>query len=1161
MKKTYSLMLVSVMAFVPVTRAVDRIVTTTAGTGAGSLTAAIGALADGDTIKFNIAGAGVKYIATPAGGYPFITNNNITFDGYSQLGASPNTQGIHQPNNAQIKIVLDSRNGAGRPMGGPEGTTTLTDTSVWGEVTDSGWGDTEVAILPLYRGTNILIKGLGFLASHGSSEPAGGTMKCICIATDTKSALATEVFAGSGSGWQVSGCWFGVDPATGQAYIDLNASTEDTTMALATYGCKQAGAANTVYAVNGTIGVAKNSTNPRAEFNVIVAGYGCDLQGRGHRYSGNFANVLPDGMHNVDWFQVDGGAQEGDGDFECGGNGVANLTIGTDSDGVNDEEEGNIFGGSLSRGWVNVHMYSGPRTNIVFAGNYVGVAIDGVTRFTNSSRLIRFNTSTATGRVGSDFDGVSDSLEANLIFNNFPFDTAYPIPESETPNTPVLVLDPGARVSLRGNKTVGNNLIPYNYANLGASLASFTNYAAPFMDVNSANGIIPILATTNIFPRLTGAFAPGIAPYTTVVLDVYELDPEGWANGKRFLAQELTDNATFTNGFAQGMKYLGSFTVPNTGNFDINLPAYAGVVTVTANYSADPAGTKNGRVHTSNFSNPGYIAPGAIASVGLTNIVPDVLVWYNQTGGYVTNGPINNLADQAANLANWEPNISVLGDSTFLIEANTFANDGSLLNQNNAVTLQPAAGGAAKVSYAFSTDAGVPFKGQLNLSRQNGNPGRVAGDKRVGAVNYITAAETSLGQLPEFKSDSRWNNNPIYTIDRRYVASQLFSLNTTTLVPTPLAKAWDFVYGSFVTTDEPVNTPEVSRTGGTVAGLDNGNFVVVLHDKTGYSSAGVNNVTTFAIVTPSGATVRTNTFVDPRDIWDNVAAFKGGFVVRCHDTLYFYNNAGDLQGSSLQAASGLTFGTGRNDASRVASDIRSYYVYLAGRSPEASENNPGEAVWVAIWDSRTRAFVASAQVSDGSPENSRNNRVNLAVDALDRFCVAYANKADIVNFPNANWQVAARVMAFDGAKISYLTHSFYPFVNSDPTGEATLLTEKPSVAMTTRQICIAANGIVNSQNNPAGGGNTAAQTTFYTVISHPAPVSSTGPSITATRSGNNLTISWAASAGSFTLQSTPTVSPTAWTNVTPQPPIVPAGGQNTMTVVIGSGNTFFRLSN
>jgi hypothetical protein len=29
----------------------------------------------------------------------------------------------------------------------------------------------------------------------------------------------------------------------------------------------------------------------------------------------------------------------------------------------------------------------------------------------------------------------------------------------------------------------------------------------------------------------------------------------------------------------------------------------------------------------------------------------------------------------------------------------------------------------------------------------------------------------------------------------------------------------------------------------------------------------------------------------------------------------------------------------------------------------------------------------------------------------------------------------------------------------------------------------------------------------------------------------------------------------------PQPPIVPVGGQNTMTVVIGSGNTFFRLSN
>src|SRR5689334_10844108 len=66
--------------------------------------------------------------------------------------------------------------------------------------------------------------------------------------------------------------------------------------------------------------------------------------------------------------------------------------------------------------------------------------------------------------------------------------------------------------------------------------------------------------------------------------------------------------------------------------------------------------------------------PGGVQSVGLTNIVPDVLLWYNQTANQYTNGPVD-VAAQEANLGNWEPYISVLGDSTFLIGATTFADD------------------------------------------------------------------------------------------------------------------------------------------------------------------------------------------------------------------------------------------------------------------------------------------------------------------------------------------------------------------------------------------------------------------------------------------------------------------------------------------------------
>src|SRR5882762_3810107 len=79
--------------------------------GETSLKQAIAGLHDGDTIRFNIPGAGPHYIQTPTDGYALIMNNNVTIDGYSQTNSMPNTNHILAPNNAQLKIVLDSRNG------------------------------------------------------------------------------------------------------------------------------------------------------------------------------------------------------------------------------------------------------------------------------------------------------------------------------------------------------------------------------------------------------------------------------------------------------------------------------------------------------------------------------------------------------------------------------------------------------------------------------------------------------------------------------------------------------------------------------------------------------------------------------------------------------------------------------------------------------------------------------------------------------------------------------------------------------------------------------------------------------------------------------------------------------------------------------------------
>ena len=218
MKKTHSLMLIGAMALVPVTRAATINVTTDAATGAGSLTAAINALNNGDSIAFHIppeAGE-VHYIQTPPDGYPLITNNNITIDGYTQGGASPNTASIHAANNAVLKIVLTSTNGNALSM------YSAVTNSAGIDYPNLGFGDGEQALLGFFRATNAWVKGLAFLSAYqtSTSHAAGGDSKSICFAPD-----APDVSSQACQGFHVSGCWFGVDPVTKQvAYCPMEST-------------------------------------------------------------------------------------------------------------------------------------------------------------------------------------------------------------------------------------------------------------------------------------------------------------------------------------------------------------------------------------------------------------------------------------------------------------------------------------------------------------------------------------------------------------------------------------------------------------------------------------------------------------------------------------------------------------------------------------------------------------------------------------------------------------------------------------------------------------------------------------------------------------------------------------------------------------------------
>jgi len=91
-------------------------VTTTADAGAGSLRQAIldaNANPGADTIAFGIVGSGVHTIA-PASALPQITEP-VTIDGYTQSGASPNTNPASQGLNTVLTIEIDGTNAGAAP--------------------------------------------------------------------------------------------------------------------------------------------------------------------------------------------------------------------------------------------------------------------------------------------------------------------------------------------------------------------------------------------------------------------------------------------------------------------------------------------------------------------------------------------------------------------------------------------------------------------------------------------------------------------------------------------------------------------------------------------------------------------------------------------------------------------------------------------------------------------------------------------------------------------------------------------------------------------------------------------------------------------------------------------------------------------------------------
>jgi hypothetical protein len=597
MKKSslWSLLLAWLVTLVTAGAAVVTVTTTdniNPGAGQKSFKQALAAAQDGDTIAFNIPGAGPHYILTPPDGYPWITNNNVTIDGYSQPGSAPNTNSILAPNSAKLKIVLDSRNGNFVSMNYEPANS------------NAGYGDSEFAVLGVFRATNVTLRGLCVL---GKVPVAGDPSNYgLSWARD---------YNGTASGGHISGCWIGVDPD--------GKTLSGTAYAITAFRHRDPDGNNPVTIDDLTIGVKKDSTVPRAEFNVMVqSAIPIIVESQGARICGNFLGVMPDGVteYNVAFDPAYTGDFQYEGAIEVGRDGN-NTVIGVDGDGVNDAEERNIICGTVPpalNGYDHTIEFYGnnPGTNIVVAGNYIGIGIDGTTRFTNGVPAFNASGGSPQYRFGSDLDGVSDDLEANVIYNYWPPDK-FPATDlaNRVPNDLNMFdeLSLGAMLSARGNRFVNDLPFPASPTKQdgGVDGAWLTNYYAKAL--TNANEGIRVVLNTNLTStrRLVGTVPIAETnnyPYT--ILDLYAANPESRQLGRDSLIPEFS-----TNGFVLGDSYLGSLVVgstnnhnPNPGQFDFDLSKlglHGGFkLTVTANYSMDPPGAHNARVLTSPFADP-----------------------------------------------------------------------------------------------------------------------------------------------------------------------------------------------------------------------------------------------------------------------------------------------------------------------------------------------------------------------------------------------------------------------------------------------------------------------------------------------------------------------------------------------------------------------------
>ena len=501
----------------------------TGGDGPTSLLEALQGQQENDIISFNIPGAGPHVITTPLGGYPLITKSGLTIDGYSQPGARPNSLGILEGNDAQLKIVLDSSGADASSDALPRRRST--------RLPFPGYGDSENGILAIYEADDVTIKGLSFRSRHTPGSDEDPSIYCIALVKQAERV-------------KVQGNWFGLDPD------GVTVSGSGSAVAGFRHRVNVDGSNVDTFSGYLTVGTDSDGRNDNAEFNVMTGMHiALALELPGARISGNYFNVRADGksfvsVDEIHQAQLDSGRGAGDSSVENIENGRQTIgsVIGTDGNGVNDANERNIFSHAVYDHLIE--FYSDARS-LTVAGNHFGVGIDGTTLAPKSTvrpdpDLIDVP-GTAGVVVGTNGDGKSDAVEGNLVFGV----------------TGDSFFGGGATVlvAARGNTLSGNGFdsFPFPEGSSGRTYEAY--YADVLVDPTQ-----PLPAVTGYANNEVSGTVPAAKgdPFVFHVVDLYVADPLSASAERPMPGKWIASGSEGTEG--QDLD-------PETGKFKFAVPA------------------------------------------------------------------------------------------------------------------------------------------------------------------------------------------------------------------------------------------------------------------------------------------------------------------------------------------------------------------------------------------------------------------------------------------------------------------------------------------------------------------------------------------------------------------------------------------------------------